>query len=271
METGFTGVERTSLVTLYLRALESRSRDSLLTDRAAEEAVRRLGPGFVDLKMRIAAGDRYLVALRARQLDLWAADFLSAHPGAVVAQLGCGLDTRALRLDLPPGTLWFDVDFPEVVALRGRLFPGLPARPGYRMVGASVTDPRWSQDLPRDRPALVIAEGLLMYLSEPNVRRLLLSLTELFPTGALIFDGLRPWVVKVSHTFPRVYGDFTMNWAIRTPADVTRLNPRLHPVTDTAVISQYPLIPSRPYRTLYRLLTRIPPMRDMMRLYHFSF
>ena len=51
---------------------------------------------------------------------------------------------------------------------------------GYRMIGSSVTDPQWLADIPTGLPTLVVAEGLLMYLQESDVRRLLARLTDQF-------------------------------------------------------------------------------------------
>lgn len=264
------GVEQTALVTLYLRAVESRSKDSILRDGAAAEAVRRLGDdfGLGSLKMRLTAGDRYLVALRARQFDLWAAAFLARHPDAVVVQLGCGLDSRSSRLDVPAGALWFDVDLPEIAALRRKLFP---ERAGHRTIGASVTEGRWWEEVPWDRPVLAIAEGLLMYLPEQEVRRLLERLTDRFATGELLFDGVAPWVVWISDRLPRVYGEFAMHWATRDARELEKGNPRLRRVEEVVPLTQYALIPSRPYRCLYRALSLIPPLREELKLFRFEF
>ncbi len=264
------GVERTALVTLYLRALESRSKDSILRDRAASEAVRKIGDdlGLGSLKMRLTAGDRYLVVLRARQFDLWAAKFLARHQDAVVVQLGCGLDSRESRLNVPAGVSWFDVDLPEVAELRRELFPD---REGHRTIGASVTESQWWEEIPWDRPVLAIAEGLLMYLPEPEVRRLLERLTDRFTTGSLLFDGAAPWVVWVSDKLPRIYGEFSMQWGTRDAREVERWIPRLRCVEEVALLAQHAVIPARTYRHLYRALSLIPPLRDELRLFRFEF
>ena len=65
--------------------------------------------------------NQYLVAMRAEQLDDWSTDFLRRHPDAVVLHLGCGMDTRAFRLDPPEAVQWFDLDQPNVIALRRKL------------------------------------------------------------------------------------------------------------------------------------------------------
>ena len=146
-------VEWTNLVTLYLRAHESRSQRPILGDDAAAAAVERIAYDFKRIRrMSFPASNQYLVALRAKQLDDWCADFLRRQPDAVVLHLGCGLDGRAFRLAVPPSVLWFDVDQPGVIELRRRLYDDTDR---YRMIGSSVTTrsgcssfppavPRWS-------------------------------------------------------------------------------------------------------------------------------
>jgi O-methyltransferase involved in polyketide biosynthesis len=150
-------VEWTNLVTLYLRAHESRSRRPILGDHAAAEAVDRIDYDFKRIRrISLPASNQYLVALRAKQLDDWAADFLARHPDAVVLHLGCGLDGRAFRLAPPPSVLWFDIDQPVVIELRRRLYDDTDR---YRMIGSSVTDPEWLDQIPTGRPTLVVAEA----------------------------------------------------------------------------------------------------------------
>src|SRR5271166_1604237 len=181
-------VEWTNLVTLYLRAYESRSPRPILGDDAAAEAVDRIDYDFKRMhRTLLPASNQYQVALRAKQLDDWCADFLRRHPDAVVLHLGCGLDGRAFRLALPPAVLWFDVDQPSVIELRRRLYDDAER---YRMIGSSVTDPQWLEQIPTGHHTLVVAEGLLMYLPEGEVRQLLDRLTGRFDCGELLFDTL---------------------------------------------------------------------------------
>lgn len=115
-------VEWTNLVTLYLRAYESRSHHSILGDHAAAEAVERIDYDFKRIhRSSVPATNQYLITLRAKHLDDWCAAFLQRHADAVVLHLGCGLDGYPFRLVPPPSVLWFDIDKPGVIALRSRL------------------------------------------------------------------------------------------------------------------------------------------------------
>jgi len=147
-----TSAEETMLATLYGHALDSRSRNSVLDDTIAADAVQRIDYDF--RKTRVKGTSAVAIAIRAKVLDTWTCSFLADHPSATVLHLGCGLDTRVQRLSPAASVRWFDVDFPEVMELRSRLF----SRPSgdYHEVGASVTDSEWLASVPDDRPTVAV-------------------------------------------------------------------------------------------------------------------
>lgn len=255
-----TEVTWTLLGTLYLRAWDSRSKQSILKDHFAAEALDRIEYDFEKLKKKLRPEtNQFLVALRATQFDTWASDFLAKHPGATVLQLGCGLDSRVFRLSLPADVRWFDVDIPLVIDLRRQLYPD---HAGYQTIGSSVTDPGWLEKIPNDRPTLIIAEGLLMYLEEKEVRQLLQRLTDYFPSGELIFDGMAPWLKRINKI---------AHWAISDPAEIERMNPRLKLVEEASWATLYAKIPVPLYRNIYRFSLAVPAFRNIFRHFRFAF
>lgn len=249
----FTGVpwgsvEWTNLVTLYLRAHESRSSRPILGDAAAAEAVDRIDYDFKRIhRSSLPASNQYLVALRAKQLDDWSAAFLRRHPDAVALHLGCGLDGRAVRLPVPPSVSWFDIDQPGVIELRRRLYADTER---YRMIGSSVTDPEWLDQIPAGRPTLVVAEGLLMYLTEQHVRQLLQRLTDRFDCGEMHFDTLSARAPLLSKVFTRGI----IKWGIRDAGELQTWNPRLRLLEQTSSLAGYQRIDSTAVRSIYRLM-----------------
>lgn len=179
------------------------------------------------------------------------ADFLARHPDAVVLHLGCGLDGRAFRLDPPPSVLWFDLDQAGVIALRRRLYSDTEQ---YRMIGSSVTDAQWLDGVPAGRPTLVVAEGLLMYLAEHEVRQLLDRLIDRFEHGELLFDTLSPLGPLLSKAFTKGI----VKWGIRDVRDIQAWNPALRFLEQTSALAGYHKIESRPMRWIYRLLSVLP-------------
>jgi methyltransferase (TIGR00027 family) len=257
-------VEWTNLVTLYLRAYESRSPHPILGDDAAAAAVDRIDYDFKRIhRTSLPASNQYLVTLRAKQLDDWCADFLRRHPDAVVLHLGCGLDGRAFRLGVSPSVLWFDIDQPSVIELRRRLYDDTEQ---YRMIGSSVTDPQWLDDIPTGRPTLVVAEGLLMYLSESEVRQLLQRLTDRFGHGEMLFDTLSALAPLLS----KVLTKGIIKWGIRDVRELETWNTKLRLLERTPALTGYEKIKSTPVRLIYTL-TWATPGRSYDLLNRFEF
>jgi O-methyltransferase involved in polyketide biosynthesis len=249
---GWRSVEWTNLVTLYLRAYESRSPRPILGDHAAAEAVERIDYDFKRVHRAAQPwGSQYLVALRAKKLDDWTKDFLSTHPDAVVLHLGCGLDTRALRIQPPPTVQWFDLDQRGVIELRRKLYDETDA---YRMIGSSVTDPGWLDQIPAGRPTLVVAEGLLMYITEREVRELFARLIDRVGHGELLFDATSPSGPRLS----KIFTHGIVKWGIRDARDIERWNLGLHFVEQASTMADYKLIPFTPQRLVFRLAYASP-------------
>ena len=261
---GWRSVEWTNLVTLYLRAYECRSPRPILGDRAAAEAVDRIDYDFKRIHRAARPwANQFLVALRAKKLDDWTADFVRRRPDAVVLHLGCGLDTRAFRINPPDTVQWFDLDQPDVIDLRRKLYDETDA---YCMIGSSVTDPGWLEKIPTDRPTVVVAEGLLMYLIEREVRALLARVTDRFGNGELLFDTLSPAGPRLS----KLFTNDIVKWGIRDAREIQTWNPGLRFIEQASTLAGYESIPFTPQRLLYRL-TYLTPVRNYDVVNRFEF
>jgi O-methyltransferase involved in polyketide biosynthesis len=257
-------VEWTNLVTLYLRAYESRSPRPVLGDTAAAEAVDRIAYDWARMhRSMLPWSNQYLVALRAKKLDDWAVDFLTRHPDSVVLHLGCGLDTRAFRIKPPATVLWFDLDQPGVIELRRKLYDESDT---YRMIGSSVTDPGWLDQIPTGRPTLVVAEGLLMYVTEREVWELLARLTDRFGSGEMLFDTLPPSGPRLS----KIFTHGIVKWGISDVREIENWNVGLRFVEQASALAGYESIPFAPQRLLYWLLYATP-MRNYDVVNRFTF
>ena len=123
------GPAQTMLSTLYLKAIDADFKRPVLDDRFAKEAISRIDYDWESLEM--SPGWAPLCTVRTAQYDIWARRFIARHPHCTVVHLGCGLDARVFRLDPGPDVQWYDVDFPDVIALREKVYP---ARPNYHLL-----------------------------------------------------------------------------------------------------------------------------------------
>ncbi|MGZ5377012.1 MAG: class I SAM-dependent methyltransferase, partial [Mycobacterium sp.] len=122
------------------------------------------------------------IAVRAKRLDEVVRRFVMRQPDAVVLELGAGLDGRMFRVEPPPSVSWIDVDFPQVIDLRSQVLPKLA---NVRSIGADVTEPDWFDELPTDRPAVIVADGLGAFLTSHDFVVLVNRLISHFPSGEL--------------------------------------------------------------------------------------
>jgi O-methyltransferase involved in polyketide biosynthesis len=191
--------------------------------RLAAQTVDKLDYDFGRMKInqRVAAS----VAVRAKYFDVLTAAFLANFETATVVHLAAGLDTRVWRVAPGPGITWYDVDFPEVIELRGRLFA---PREGYHMIGSSVTEPGWLATIAPDRPTLVLAEGLTMYLRPAAGHELMRRLADHFPKGTIAFDAFNSFGIRMQKLNPAVKGSgATLYWGIDDPHELEEANPKL--------------------------------------------
>ncbi len=162
------------------------------------------------------------------------------------------------------------MDLPDVIELHRKLYP---ESDDYRTIGASATDPAWLAEIPAERPVLIIAEGLLMYLPPIEVERLLRRITDRFHTGELIFDEVAPWVAGLTQRIPerlrKGYPPYLT--PIREGRDIERWNPRLRYIEETAVTEQYAKIPNPTVRAVYRTMCTFPALRNWLRVFRAEF
>jgi methyltransferase (TIGR00027 family) len=231
----FTKEKETMLMTLSGRAIQSQWKNPILRDPWAEEAMRHIDYDMSKQLTGVASWSMWkdigpaIIATRAATFDLLTTRFLADHPDATVLHVGCGMDSRVFRIDPPADVQWFDVDYPDVIALRRQLFPERNA--AYHVIGAQLDDLRWMDDVQRDRPGLFIAEGVLMYLSKAEVKALLNAVVDHFPGGQLIFDVVHPFILKSVGSNVGGTGA-TYKWGLDDPQDIKQLEPKLELVKE---------------------------------------
>ena len=125
------------------------------------------------------------------------------------------------RVEPGPGVHWYDIDYPDVIGLRERVYPG---RANYRMLPASATDPSWLAEIPADSPALLIGEGLTPYLTRDDGLALLRRVVDRFPSGELQFDAFNNFGIRTYAWFinsvVRRSGLDDCSGAVDGPADI---------------------------------------------------
>ncbi|MBA0048310.1 class I SAM-dependent methyltransferase [Mycobacteroides sp. LB1] len=262
------GAPQTMLATFYAKALDADLHQPILNDVYARDIVDRIDYDWS--RTTITAARSPAVTTRSAHFDTWARAFLSAHPEAVVLHLGCGLDSRFFRLQPGPGVEWYDVDYPDVAALRNQLYP---THEHYHVVSASVTDPEWLNDIPGDRPVLTIGEGLTMYLKEEDGVALFRRIVDRFPFGELQFDAFNSLGIKTqwSNAVVRRSGA-TLHWGINGPDDIIQAVPQLRLLEWESPFDSFSFqrVP-KAYRLLAKVMSLSNKLRYMAQYHRYSF
>ena len=183
-------VNKTLYIPLYGKALVSR-KGILLRDPKAEEIWEK--EGFPLKGKSRSKWLAYYMGMRAAVFDRWVAEQCAAYPDAAVLHLGCGLDSRILRV-AGISNPWYDVDFPEVIAERQRHFEETAH---YHMIPSDVRELSWLEKIPGES-AIVVMEGISMYLTPEELNRVLTELKSHFKNICLLMDCYTEFAAKAS-------------------------------------------------------------------------
>jgi len=199
-------ISETLLIPLYSRALESQTDNPFLVDNKAVEITNELNKIFLHsdskLHQNLAQGKtRRLqgkklsaaLSLRTRKFDSYCTSFLKKNPKGTIVELGCGLSTRFPRMDNKQLT-WYDLDFPEVIEIRKQFFKESSR---YHLIASSVLDFEWMKKIDNHQNILFVAEGLLMYLHEDEVKNLILNLQKNFPGCEIACEVVNTFIIQV--------------------------------------------------------------------------
>lgn len=184
-------VNRTLFIPLYGKAQVSR-KQIILRDPWAEEIWEK-----ESFPIRGKAGSRWLayyMAMRAKVFDIWAGVMIRRHRDAVVLHIGCGLDSRCLRVERPRAG-WIDGDLPDVIAQRRKYFQ---EEENYRMVVLDAARPGDLAQLPDGPAAVVLLEGVSMYLTNQELEAFLRALRDKYPRVYLLMDVYTEFAARVS-------------------------------------------------------------------------
>ena len=184
-------VNKTLYIPLYGKAYVSR-RNMFLPDPTAEAIWEQ--EGFALKGKARSKWLAYNMGMRSAVFDHWTEDKLREYPGAVVLHLGCGMDSRVHRLG-GSATLWFDVDFPDVIGERQRYFSQTPA---YRMLGCDLREEAWLDAIPAGGSAIVVMEGISMYLTNAQLQLLLARLCRRFEKLYVLMDCYTVFAAKAT-------------------------------------------------------------------------
>jgi methyltransferase (TIGR00027 family) len=187
-------VSDTALMVAACRALETESDDGFVHDPFAARLAGERGMAILRA-LQYPEMMRFGLGVRSRFLDELLLEALASERIPTVLSLGCGLDTRPWRLELSPELRWIEVDFADMLDYKDGLMAGETPRCRRERLSADLNDREQRLVMYRAAgaaPAVMITEGLLMYLPAASV--------EALATEAWKESGIAHWISDVTTT-----------------------------------------------------------------------
>lgn len=185
-------VSRTLYIPLYGKAQVSK-KGLFLDDKMAEEIWQAQGfPLKGKSKSKWLA---YYMGIRSAVFDEWTREQLGKRTESVVLHVGCGLDSRILRVGASD-TIWYDVDFADVVAERKKYFAETC---NYKMLAGDVRTCDFLASIPHHKTAVVVMEGVSMYLTTDQMQMFANNLCNHFEEVLLLADCYTVFGAKMSN------------------------------------------------------------------------
>jgi methyltransferase (TIGR00027 family) len=170
-----THVSDTASWTALYRATESTRADALFRDPLAARLAGEQGRAIV-AKTPVTSRSGWWLVARTKIIDDVVARAI-ADGCDLVLNLAAGLDTRPYRLDLAPDLRWIEADLPPLLAEKSKLLADQTPRCRLTRSAVDLADPVardafFDEALAGASKALVLTEGLLMYLEDFDVQAL---------------------------------------------------------------------------------------------------
>lgn len=255
--------KETLLIPLYGKASESKKSSPILFDQKAIEIVEKIDYDFKSLKIPNKTNE--MMCLRAKLFDNFTTTFLTGKNEALVIHLGCGLDSRFNRINNKLVD-WYDVDFEEVIDIRQKFYPESEK---YHLIASSVTQSEWVEKIPvGTENNLVIAEGLLMYLKEDEIKQLVNLIKKRIGNFTLIFDTLSVFTAKKIGNHPSIKKTGAkIYWGIDHPEELLNWDKDIKFIRDIPFTSNEEIHKmNKTTQFIYKIANIFPMARNAQRI-----
>ena len=184
-------VNKTLYIPLYGKAYVSR-KGIILNDKKAEEIWN--AEGFELKGKSKSKWLAYYMGMRSAVFDNWLAEQMKKDSEAVVLHIGCGMDSRILRVGAD-GHQWYDIDFPNVIEERKKYYVEDDC---YHMVESDVREKDWLSSVPKAKHAIIVMEGVSMYFEPQELKVVLEQICAHFEMVNLLMDCYTTMAAKAS-------------------------------------------------------------------------
>jgi O-methyltransferase involved in polyketide biosynthesis len=188
-------VQKTMLLPLWGRAMETKKARPLLVDKAAAAIIDSIDYDFSTITQNMNELSQIAWIARSLMIDRIVRAFLQKHPQGTIVNIGCGLDTTFERID-NGRVRWYDLDLPDVIELRRKFIPEAERR---TFITASFLDEQWLRQIEVEDGVLFISAGVFYYFEAGQIKTFFKSLADAFPGSEIVFDVSSPRGVRTAN------------------------------------------------------------------------
>ena len=248
MKINVKGVPGTMIQTLYARAKETTQKNPKIKDEMAVSIVKQLDYDFsqADQDKTMRSG----VIARTIVLDKMVEEYLDKHKNTIVINIACGLDTRCYRMK-GKYRHWYNLDLPETINIRKQFL--IETGPIYQ-IAKSAMDETYTDTIHYDgEDVLVIIEGLTMYLTEDDIKKIFCIIKHAFSNVTIMVEVMSPFMVKHIKEKSIEGSRAKLTWGIQNGKELERLIPSFSFLKEVSLIEgMKQLMP------IYHLIGKIP-------------
>jgi len=186
-------------VAIY-RAIETERPDALFKDVFARKLGGERGEQIYNSVPKRSSPD-WAYAMRTYLTDRYILQEVGSGVDLVI-NLAAGLDTRPYRMELPSSLQWVEVDLPEMMDYKEQMLAD--AKPVCRLervrldlADVAARNKLFAQLGSRAKKVLIVSEGLLIYLTRPQVEQLAEDLAKVPSIQRWVTDLANPVILKM--------------------------------------------------------------------------
>lgn len=175
------------------------------------------------------------VIARTIVLDKMVDEYLDKHKNTIVINIACGLDTRCYRMK-GKYIRWYNLDLPETINIRKQFLP--ETGPIYQ-IAKSAMDETYTNTIHNEgEDVLVIIEGLTMYLTEIDIKKIFSIIEHAFSNVTIMVEVMSPFMVKhiKEKSIEGSHAKFT--WGIKNGKKLEKLTPSFSFLKEVSLVEE---------------------------------
>lgn len=224
-------VEETALIPLAVRASETERKNPRVKDEKAVEIMKALQIDPHNLDKTLT---HECVVARTIMFDTVVHKYIEKYPDAVCINIGCGMDNRFARVD--NGRIeWFNVDLPDSIDVRKKVYEEAERE---HMISGNILDYNCYESILKNKPTIIIAEGLFMYFSKEQIKTILDIISKSFKHGYLVVELMNQKIMKENMHETVKHTNAKFGWGCKNGHALEELNKRFSLLSENSFSKQ---------------------------------